>query len=146
MKRLRSDFDTLEISSGFLLWQISNRWQAQQRQALKPYGLTHVQFVLLASLAWSDDQAPMSQKQLALHAQTDEMMTSQVIRTLTAKGLVARWPDPTDRRVMTVRPTQKGIDLVNEAIVAVETVDREFFSVLDGDQSVFIQLMQRLTS
>lgn len=149
--KLQSDFDTPDASPGFLLWQISNKWQAQQRRALQPFDLTHVQFVLLACLTWSDAGTPgtngltaMTQKQLATQAQTDEMMTSQVVRTLAAKGLIARWPDPQDRRAMTLRPTQKGIDLVNQAIAAVETVDYNFFSALDTDQTVFTQLMQRL--
>lgn len=145
MTLLKSDFDTPDASPGFLLWQISNKWQAQQRRALKPFGLTHVQFVLLASLTWSD-AATMTQKQLALHAQTDEMMTSQVVRTLERKGLIARWPDSTDRRAMTLRSTQKGINVVNEAIVAVEMVDHDFFSTLGSEQINFIQFMQRLIS
>lgn len=148
---LQTVFDTPDASPGFLLWQISNKWQARQRQALKPFGLTHVQFVLLACLVWSDGWTPgtsgptaMTQKQLALHAGTDEMMTSQVVRTLAAKGLIARWPDPQDRRAMTLRPTQKGIDLVNAAITAVETVDREFFSSLGTEQAHFLQHLQQL--
>ncbi len=54
-----------------LLWQVTNRWQAAQRAALKPFGLTHVQFVLLASLAWLDVEGPVTQKQLADHAVAD---------------------------------------------------------------------------
>lgn len=142
--KLQTAFDTPDASPGFLLWQISNKWQAQQRQALKPFNLTHVQFVLLASLTWSDHDGAMTQKQLAGHAQTDVMMTSQVVRTLERKGLIARWPHPQDRRAMTLRPTQKGIDLVNEAIKAVEAVDHDFFSVLAKDQPIFTQFMQRL--
>ncbi len=146
MKRskLQTAFDSPEASPGFLLWQISNKWQAQQRQALQPFGLTHVQFVLLASLTWSEPGGALTQKQLATRAQTDVMMTSQVVRTLERKGLIARWPDPADRRAMTLRPTEKGIELVNRAIKAVEAVDHDFFSKLGLDQSSFTELMQRL--
>ena len=45
-------FASADDSTGLLLWQVTNRWQAAQRAALKPHGLTHVQFVLLASLTW----------------------------------------------------------------------------------------------
>jgi DNA-binding MarR family transcriptional regulator len=70
-------------SPGLLLWQVTNRWQAAQRAALRPFDLTHVQFVLLASLTWLDsDRPPVTQKQLAEHAATDPMMTSQVLRAL----------------------------------------------------------------
>ena len=47
--RLDTAFATPEESTGLLLWQVTNRWQAAQRAALQPFGLTHVQFVLTAS-------------------------------------------------------------------------------------------------
>ncbi|MGI8679258.1 MAG: MarR family transcriptional regulator [Jatrophihabitans sp.] len=37
---------------GFLLWHITLRWQREVAAALNPFGLTHVQFVLLASTWW----------------------------------------------------------------------------------------------
>ena len=46
-------------SPGFLLWQVTNRWQQAQRAALKPYGLTHVQFVVLASLTYLAVDGPV---------------------------------------------------------------------------------------
>ena len=51
--------------------------------------LTHVQFVLLAGTLWLEHKgAPPSQRELADHAGTDEMMTSQVLRTLAKRGLI----------------------------------------------------------
>ena len=81
-RRLATGFARPEESTGLLLWQVTNRWQAAQRAALKPFGLTHVQFVLLASLAWLGADGPVTQQQLAGHAGTDPMMTSQVVRAL----------------------------------------------------------------
>lgn len=57
--------------------------------------LTHVQFVLLAAVWWLSDQAAVpsqlpSQRQVADHAATDVMMTSQVLRALEIRGLVTR--------------------------------------------------------
>ena len=84
---LDTRFEAAEESTGLLLWQVTNRWQAAQRAALQPFGLTHVQFVLVASLAWLGAEGPVTQRQLADHAGTDPMMTSQVVRTLVDKGL-----------------------------------------------------------
>ena len=50
---LATEYEAAEDSPGLLLWQVTNRWQSAQRAALKPLGLTHVQFVLLASLVLS---------------------------------------------------------------------------------------------
>ena len=80
--RLATEFDRPTESPGLLLWQVTNRWQQAQRAALKPYGLTHVQFVVLASLTYLAVDGPVTQKALADHAALDPMMTSQVLRAL----------------------------------------------------------------
>ena len=95
-RRLASEHAGADQSPGLLLWQVTNRWQAAQRAALKPFDLTHVQFVLLASLTWLDSDGPVTQKQLATHAATDAMMTSQVLRALERRGLIRRQPHPGD--------------------------------------------------
>jgi DNA-binding MarR family transcriptional regulator len=130
MTRLATGFDRSDDSTGLLLWQVTNRWQAAQRATLKPFELTHVQFVLLASLTWLATDGAVTQRALADHAATDPMMTSQVLRALEARGLVARLAHPDDRRAMLVSVTDSGASLVNRAIGAVERCDAEFFGPL----------------
>jgi DNA-binding MarR family transcriptional regulator len=93
-RRLSTEYEDANASPGLLLWQVTNQWQAATRAALTPLGLTHVQFVLLASLTWLDASGPVTQKQLADHAVTDPMMTSQVLRALERRGLMERRPHP----------------------------------------------------
>lgn len=141
----KTKFDSPHVSPGFLLWQITNKWQARQRKALKAFGLTHVQFVLLATLTWVSEKSVTTQKQLATQAKSDVMMTSQIVRTLIKKGLVTRSKSRTDGRAFILHPTHEGRLLVNRAIVAVERVDNEFFSVIGGDDlQNFIKAMQQL--
>jgi DNA-binding MarR family transcriptional regulator len=120
-------------SPGLLLWQVTNRWQAAQRATLKPFALTHVQFVLLASLTWLNRDGPVTQRRLADHAATDPMMTSQVLRGLEQRGLVRRAPHPDDRRARALTVTPSGRALANRAVVAVEACDNAFFAVLGKD-------------
>ncbi|MFL6060681.1 MAG: MarR family winged helix-turn-helix transcriptional regulator [Marmoricola sp.] len=117
-------------SPGLLLWRVTNDWQAAIRAALKPFGLTHVQFVLLASLTWLGD-APVTQKELAAHAATDPMMTSQVVRVLAERGLVIREPHPEDGRAVALVASETGVELANRAVVVVEECDRRFFGTLE---------------
>ncbi len=78
-----------EQTTGFLLWNLGNIWQREQRRALEPYGITPVQFLLLSGLAAkSADQETVSQIALARHCRTDPMMTSQVVRALIRLGFV----------------------------------------------------------
>jgi DNA-binding MarR family transcriptional regulator len=126
---LHTQFADADDSTGLALWRVTNRWQAAQRAALQPFDLTHVQFVLLASLTWLDAEAP-TQSELAAHAGTDPMMTSQVLRVLEAKSLVERRPHPTDGRARLLAATPAGRSLANRAVVAVEACDSEFFGPL----------------
>jgi DNA-binding MarR family transcriptional regulator len=132
-------------SPGFLLWQATNSWQRMQRAALAELGLTHVQFVLLASVTWLAADAPLTQARLAEHARTDPMMTSQVLRTLEEKGLVRRAPHPTDARARSLEPTGAGRDLAGRAVRVVEAVDARFFGPLGKDLPRFVALMRVIT-
>lgn len=135
-RSLETGFSDADQSPGLLLWQVTNSWQARVRAALKPHGLTHVQFVLLASLTWLDSEEPVTQKRLAEHAATDPMMTSQVLRVLEQRGLVERQVHPDDARARALRVTREGAALANATVGVVEAVDREFFSVLgDGTEA-----------
>ena len=143
-RRLASEHATADDSTGLLLWQVTNRWQAAQRAALKPFDLTHVQFVLLASLTWLDADGPVTQRQLADHAVTDPMMTSQVLRALETRGLVRRDAHPTDKRAWSLVATPTGRALANRANAAVEACDRDFFGPLASDRTRFNAALIRL--
>ncbi|MGQ0837252.1 MarR family winged helix-turn-helix transcriptional regulator [Actinokineospora sp.] len=115
-------------SPGFLLWRTTLRWQRAITAALRPLELTHVQFVLLAAVWWlSDQSAAPSQRQVADHAGTDVMMTSQVLRALERRGLVARAQDGADARVRRLTVTDSGRKLAERAVAVVEAADADFF-------------------
>ena len=115
-------------SPGFLLWHATLRWQRAIAEALEPLGLTHVQFVLLASTWWlCEHEGPPRQRDLADHAGTDPMMTSQVARTLESKGLLVREVDAQDARAWRLRPTKAGSTLARKALGAVESADATYF-------------------
>lgn len=142
---LNTQFDGPEVSPGFLLWQVTNSWQAQQRAALKPFGLTHVQFVLLASLVWlQSDEEPITQKYLAQHTNIDVMMTSEVVRTLEKKNLLHRSPHPQDNRAVILTASESAVALINQAIIAVEAVDQQLFGQLGEELPEFVTALQTL--
>jgi DNA-binding MarR family transcriptional regulator len=142
--RLTSEHGDADDSVGLLLWQVTNRWQAAQRAALKPFELTHVQFVLLASLTWLDGDQPVTQRDLAAHAVTDPMMTSQVLRALEQRELVRRAPHPEDGRARAVTVTEAGAALANRANAVVEACDRDFFGALGRDRPAFAGALRTL--
>lgn len=130
-------------SPGFLLWRATLRWQRRLTAALQPLGLTHVQFVLLATVWWLEGHGtpgrPPSQRDVAAHAAVDTMMTSQVVRALEQRGLVDRAADPADARVRRVGLTDAGRRLAERAVTVVEAADAAFFTrVADRDQALAV--------
>ena len=115
-------------SPGFLLWHVTLRWQRDIASALRPLDLTHVQFVLLATTWWLNlhGDSP-NQLALARHAGTDVKMTSEVLRKLEAKGLIQREVDTSDTRARKLSVTERGAELAETAITAVEAADAAFF-------------------
>lgn len=142
--RLETAYSDAGQSPGLALWRVTNTWQSAIRAALAPFDLTHVQFVLLASLTWMDRAAPVTQRDLADHAGTDVMMTSQVLRVLESKGLVSRGPHPTDGRARALTPTPTGAALASEANTAVEAADLRYFAALERERDDFLRHLQTL--
>ncbi|OHV40548.1 MULTISPECIES: MarR family winged helix-turn-helix transcriptional regulator [Pseudofrankia] len=131
-------------SPGFLLWHATLRWQRAIATALAPLGLTHVQFVLLASVWWLNGQGERpNQLAVAAYAGTDVKMTSQVLRTLERNGLVERATDPDDTRAKLLRVTAQGGELAPRAVATIERVDAEFFSPVHSGDAV--HLLRQLT-
>jgi MarR family transcriptional regulator, organic hydroperoxide resistance regulator len=127
-----------EESSGFLLWQVTNLWQREIKKALEPFGLTHSQFVLLASIHWLFlHNQEVTQIVLSNHTKIDPMTTSTVLRTLQQKGFIFRQEHERDTRAKTVGITEAGKEIIKKAIVTIETFDRTFFSVLESQTTEF---------
>lgn len=136
-----------EESSGFLLWQVTNLWQREIKKALEQYGLTHSQFVLMASIYWlTIHKQEVTQIVLSNHTKIDPMTTSTVLRALQARGLVERHEHETDTRAKTVILSELGLENIKKAVITVENFDRYFFSLLKDDVEDFntklIQLLQ----
>ncbi len=125
-------------SSGFLLWQVTNLWQREIKKALEKYGLTHSQFVLLASIYWLTlHKQEVTQVVLSAHTKIDPMTTSTVLRTLQTKKLLQRQEHATDTRAKTVALTEEGKKITNLAVKTVEKFDSDFFKPLGKKTNEF---------
>jgi DNA-binding MarR family transcriptional regulator len=90
--------------------------------------------VLLTTTWWlTRSGEPPTQRQLAERAGTDTMMTSQVVRKLADRGLLARADDPADARAKRLEVTPAGLDLVAKALKDVEAADVSFFEGVGDD-------------
>ena len=145
MKKSDFIFEKPEESTGFLLWQVTNLWQREIKKALEKYGLTHSQFVLLASMHWLElDKQNSTQIVLSNHTKIDPMTTSTVLRKMQKKGLVLRKEHENDTRAKTVQLTTTGQETIKQAIQTVEQFDSSFFGKLTNETSEFNEKLMRL--
>ena len=131
-------------SPGFLLWKVSNLWQRRQRAALQPLGLTHSQFVILATATWFGAAETLTQARLSELTGIDPMTTSQVLRALEAASLVERRDHPDDPRAKAIVVTNQGRERARKAIVVVEATDAEFFAPLASSTSKLVKMFGAL--
>jgi MarR family transcriptional regulator, organic hydroperoxide resistance regulator len=135
--------NNVSTSGGFLLWRATNAWQRAQRAALEPFDLTHVQYALLSTLA-SADKKGISQAAASAASGVDPMTTSQVLRGLEARDLVARTPHPEDRRAHRVTVTTNGRAVVKKAAPKVDKADNEFFAAAGGDRTRVLGALSKM--
>ena len=135
-------------SIGLLFWQSSMLWQRKIKQVLQPYNLTHTQFVILAVIEeLSEQEICITQKRISDFSMIDVMTVSSTVRLLEKKALVCRLPHKTDTRANSIFNTEKGQDLLRQAVVEVEGIDKTFFFVNEVEnnqlQSILSNLLEK---
>lgn len=140
-------FKTPEQSPGYLLWQVSIMWRSFIEDTLKPHGLTHPQFVLLATTAWlTKDGEIVSQSDVSYATGLDPNTTSQILRGLEQKKLIKREKSLNERSKNPFL-TDAGIAVLDKALPAVEQSDSQFFEVLSiKEQETLFNIFQKLVT
>ncbi len=133
-----------EESPGFLLWRVSTLWRKAIETVLKPLGLTHPQFVVLATTGWlTRTGEKVSQADIGRQAALDPNTTSQILRGLQAKGLIERAHNIDERSKYPIL-TLAGVESLTKAMPAVERADAAFFASVDLKGSKMLQTLQIL--
>ena len=135
-----NDWEPAE-SPGFLLWNLENHWQREQRRV--PLRVDGGAILLLSGLTDVGAEAGMS-RQLARRCQTDPMMTSQVVRLLAKEGLIERIRQVRDKRAFNLRLSEDGRALQRRAASAVRAVETRFFAALGADLPAFSDALRFL--
>jgi DNA-binding MarR family transcriptional regulator len=133
-------------SIGYHLWHASLAWQSAIARALEPHELTHVQFFVLGTLLWfgTSNRSP-NQGELARASGLDPMMTSQVVRALQARGLVARRDDPDDSRAWRLALTARGKRAAVAGAAAVRAAEARVFAAI-RDKPAFLAALQEVAT
>ncbi len=132
-----------EESPGFLLWRVSTLWRKSIEAVLKPIGLTHPQFVVLATTAWlTRNGDKVSQIAIGKQAALDPNTLSQILRGLQTKGLIER--SHVSERSKYPILTSIGVESLTKAMRAVESADAAFFASVDIGESKILKTLQIL--
>ncbi len=109
------------------------RWRVAVDRAVAPLGLTHAQYVVVASLyGMSRSGLRPSQRRLAEHTGLEALYVSKLARALETAGLVARTRDPDDPRAMQLSLTEQGRDVARRAITVVQGLLDQLLEPLGG--------------
>jgi DNA-binding MarR family transcriptional regulator len=112
LNELPSRSDRIRKISGIfmlLMWMVGRRFW----QSLQSFGLTPPQFMTLSALAGYSE--PRTMTDLTNATLQDAPTMTGIIDRLEKGGLVERTRSDTDRRVVLVRATPAGVDLVCQA-------------------------------
>ena len=122
-----------EPTPGYLVWRLSMKWRVAVDRALAPLGLTHAQYVLLASL-YGMERAGLrpTQRELAEHTGLEALYASKLARGLDADGLIRRDRDPEDTRAIRLALTGRGHQVVRSAIAEVAVLLDRLMAPLGG--------------
>jgi DNA-binding MarR family transcriptional regulator len=121
--------------SGLLMLQVSSLWKEIQEQILKKhYGITHIQYVVLASICWHllNEKKEVTQIMLSKYTRIAPMTISQTFKVLEKRGYVYRKTNSSDVRAKSVFLTPEGEEVVRKTAPAVMAADSRFFGSLEG--------------
>lgn len=117
----------LEASTGYLLARVGSDSRRRWARTLVEEDITPHHYSALIAL---DQLGAMSQQQLSQLLGIDPRNTVPVIDQLQSRGLLARNPDPTDRRRYAVTLTAAGKALLTELRHAAEDAEERLLTPL----------------
>lgn len=124
--------------------QVRGRWFFSLfNQALKPFGLTEVQFNVLKILkAKSPVAVPSSDISNLLISQTPDV--TRILDRMVKKGLVKRETPEENRRLVLVSLTNDGLDMIEETQNAVNNVFAEADVWSEQETEILNKLLDKL--
>ena len=136
------DVQTPQESLGFQFWKLHTQWQRKVNESLSPFDITHTQFVMLASIAWFEEQnISPSQAQVAKLMNLEKMTFSKAVRQLESKKLVKRKKSKKDARIRCLSLKPRALEIVPQAMKAIDTVDKGIFGALGDHKKTFNKIL-----
>jgi len=142
-RRERPDLDVAPMEVLSRVSRLARHLDRARRDSFAAHDLESWEFDVLSALRRSGEPYQLSPGRLLRETLvTSGTMTNRVDR-LTARGLVERRPDETDRRGVQVRLTDAGRRTVDAALDALLERERTLLAGLGGDESAHLAALLR---
>jgi DNA-binding MarR family transcriptional regulator len=117
--------------TAYLLKQVELAFRARLDTAVRPHGLTAVQYTALAELR---RHPGLSSAQLARRSFVSAQAMQELVARLEQQGLVRRVPAEHNRRVLRTSLTERGEAILRESDREVDEIERDMLADLDPEQ------------
>ena len=112
-------------------------------RTLKGHALTYSEFQTLGALVLSGDPYEGNPNQIAAFNLLTSGGLANLLGRMEREGLIARRPDPEDRRGVIVRLTQTGLSHFNEAVADENRLEHEMVAALTNTEKTILALLLR---
>ena len=113
---------------GFVMWRVTHLFERELEQAFRPLDLTHLQFTLLALVAWTQKEGDCpNQAELARAGGIHVMQVSNVLKALERKALIVRSAAEGNPTAKSIALTRKGLNRLRAAFPMALEVQRLIF-------------------
>ncbi len=113
----------LSETTGYTICRIARKIHYQVDELFKPYGITVEQWSALKTIA---EEAPLSQKDLALLIEKNQNTVKALVSHLEKKHLISRETNPSDKRNKILQVTEAGKTLVQKLSFLDEKANLDF--------------------
>ncbi len=131
--RERPDLETPAMAVFGRIYRLARIVGDRQEAVYAQFGLNRGEFDVLATLRRSGAPFQLSPKALCASLMLSSGGMTGRLDRLERAGLVTRSPDPTDRRGLVITLTDRGRELVDEAVAAGLALQREILERLPPD-------------
>lgn len=136
-------FDRIEDCISFLSGKAAQSISRFSRERLAEWDLTPIQFAVLQALLQKPGQ---NASELGGFLVIDSATTTGVIDRLCKAGLLARAPDPDDRRVNRINLTSEGEQKIRAVQVVMQAINTEVADAFGEDAEKLWNLLRRLAA
>jgi DNA-binding MarR family transcriptional regulator len=144
-QRERPDLDVSPMGIIGRMGRLAKHLERAIQETFSEFGLTVGEFDVLASLRRAGKPHQLSPTELFNMLMVSSGTMTHRIDRLEQAELVRRIPDQSDRRGTLIELTDRGFDLIEQAVAAHVANEHRILSVLSGsEREVLIQLLRKL--